>query len=290
MTALTGAQPGNSREINLIRNNLKTPFSDQFSLGMRNRIGDWFTEIAFSHVVSYNGLVGLLGGRNADGSFYAPGSAFGGTFQALPGYGQLILFDNGVQTKTNSIFLKAEKPYDRDSGWGMTFAYTFTDSEENKPQSFADNSSYLFEYPNTHSVGWLDTAGVRKHKIVASGSVDLPWDLIFSTKLTLATPETRSGVNCNGGGCRFDTFAPRGEDFIFPGNWWGYRQVDVALIKSFDTPHDTRMKLRLDVLNLFDFKNYAGFNSDFASPNFGSPLGTLAGPGLTLKLTARLEF
>lgn len=290
LTALTGAVPGTSREINLIRNNVKTPFSDQFSLGMRNRFGDWFTEIAFSHVVSYNGLVGLLGGRNADGSFYAPGSAFGGTFQALPGYGQLILFDNGVQTKTNSIFLKAEKPYHPDSGWGMTFAYTFTDSEENKPQSFADNSSYLFEYPNTHSVGWLDTAGVRKHKIVASGSVDLPWDLIFSAKLTLATPETRSGVNCSGGGCRFDTFTPRGQDFIFPGNWWGYRQVDVALIKSFDTPHDTRMKLRLDVLNLFDFKNYAGFNSDFASPNFGSPQGTLAGPGLTLKLTARLEF
>lgn len=290
LSALTGASAGSSREINLMRNNLRTPYSDQFSIGFRNRLGDWNTELAVSHVHSYDGLVGLLGGRNADGSFYAAGSSFGGTFQAVPGYGQLILFDNGVQTKTNSVFLKAEKPYSKDSGWGLTFAYTFTDSEENKSQSFVDSSSYLFEHPNTHTLGWLDTAGVRKHKVVATGTVDLPWDLIFSTKLTLATPETRAGVNCTGGACRFDTFTPRGSDFIFPGQWWGYKQVDIALIKSFDAPYDTRMKLRFDVLNLFDFKNYSAFNSDFASANLGSPLTTLAGPGLTLKLTARLEF
>ncbi|WKJ88887.1 TonB-dependent receptor [Methylomonas montana] len=290
LAALTGASLGSSREINLMRNNLRTPYADQFSIGFRNRLGDWNTELAVSHVHSYDGLVGLLGGRNADGSFYAAGSGFGGTFQAVPGYGQLILFDNGVQTKTNSVFLKAEKPYSKDSGWGMTFAYTFTDSEENKSQSFMDSSSYLLEHPDTHTLGWLDTAGVRKHKVVATGTVDLPWDLIFSTKLTLATPETRAGVNCSGGACRFDTFTPPGSDFIFPGQWWGYKQVDIALIKSFDTPRDTRMKLRLDVLNLFDFKNYSTFNSDFASASLGSPLTVLAGPGMTLKLTARLEF
>lgn len=290
LAALTGASLGSNREINLMRNNLRTPYADQFSIGFRNRLGDWNTELAVSHVHSYDGLVGLLGGRNADGSFYAAGSAFGGTFQAIPGYGQLILFDNGVQTKTNSVFLKAEKPYSKDSGWGMTFAYTYTDSQENKSQSFADSSSYLLEHPDTHTLGWLDTAGVRKHKVVATGTVDLPWDLIFSTKLTLATPETRAGVNCSGGACRFDTFTPPGSDFIFPGQWWGYKQVDIALIKSFDTPRDTRMKLRLDVLNLFDFKNYSAFNSDFASANLGSPLTVLAGPGMTLKLTARLEF
>lgn len=290
LAALTGASVGSNREINLMRNNLRTPYADQFSIGFRNRLGDWNTELAVSHLHSYDGLVGLLGGRNADGSFYAAGSGFGGTFQAVPGYGQLILFDNGVQTKTNSVFLKAEKPYSKDSGWGMTFAYTFTDSQENKSQSFIDSSSYLLEHPDTHTLGWLDTAGVRKHKVVATGTVDLPWDLIFSTKLTLATPETRAGVNCSGGACRFDTFTPPGSDFIFPGQWWGYKQVDLALIKSFDTPRDTRMKLRLDVLNLFDFKNYSAFNSDFASANLGSPLTVLAGPGMTLKLTARLEF
>ena len=83
---------------------------------------------------------------------------------------------------------------------------------------------------------------------------------------------------------------PKGDDFIIPGDWWGYRQVDIALIKSFDTPRNTKMKLLLDVLNLFDFKNYAAFNTDFASANLGQPLYDLAGPPLTLKLTARLEF
>jgi len=290
LATLTAGSLTGKREINLFNNQLKTPYADQFSIGMRNRFGDWHTELVFSHIHSRDGIVGLLGGRNADGSFYAPGSGFGGTFQALPGFDQLILFDNAVETKTNSIFLKTELPYTKSQGYGMTLAYTFTDSQENKPQSFVDNSSYLLEHPNTNAVGWLSTAGVRAHKLVATGTVDLPWDLIFSTKLTLATPETQSGVNCSNGQCRFDTYTPKGSSFVIPGDWWGYRQVDIALIKSFDTPHQSRMKLRLDVLNLFDFKNYSAFNGNFSSANLGQPLDLLAGPSLTVKLTARLEF
>lgn len=290
LAALGSAASGTNREVDLLRNNLKTPYSDQFTIGMRNRIGDWNTEISYSKVHSYDGLVGLWGGRNTDGSFSAPGSSFGNNNQLLPGYGSLILWDNAVQTKTDSVYLKAEKPYGKDDGWGLAFAYTFTDSKENKPNSFVDSSSYLLDIANTQSIGWLSTAGVSSHKLVGSGSIDLPWDLIFSAKLTLATPQTQSGINCNGGPCRFDTFTPRGREFILPLDWWGYRQVDIALIKSFDTPRDTRMKLRLDVLNLFDFRNYSAFNGNFASADLGSPLTVLAGPALTIKLTARLEF
>lgn len=285
LAALAGNPASDLREINLINNHLKTPYSDQFSLGMRNRIGDWHTELVFSHIHSREGIVGLRGGRNPDGSF----SSFGAT-PNLPGFGQLILFDNAVETKTNAIFVKAEMPYSKNRGWGMTLAYTYTDSMENKPQSFVDSSSYLLDVPNTRAVGWLDTAGVRAHKLVATGTVDLPWDLVFSTKLTLATPETQSGVNCLEGPCRFDTFTPKGNSFILPGDWWGYRQVDIAVIKSFDTPHSSRFKLRLDILNLLDFKNYAAYNNNFSSANFGQPLDLLAGPSLTVKFTARLEF
>ncbi len=288
-SALSGATP-NNREVNLMHNNLKTPYSDQFSIGIRNRLAGWNTEISFSQVRSYDGLVGLWGGRNADGNFYPPGSRFGNNNQALPGYGAVILFDNGVQTKTNSIFVKAEKPYSKDSGWGMAFAYTFAEAKENKPNSFVDNSSYLLDLPNTQTTGWLSAAGVRKHKLIATGSIDLPWEMIFSTKLTLATPETQSATNCSNGQCRFDTYMPKGNRFIFPDDWWGYRQVDIALIKNFDTPHQSRMQLRLDALNLFNFKNYSAFNSNFSSANLGQPLDILAGPSLTVKLTARLEF
>lgn len=284
---LAALTPGTAslREVNLINNHLKTPYADQFSLGMRNRFGDWHTELVFSHIHSRDGIVGLPGGRNADGSF----SAFGAT-PNLPGFAQLILFDNAVETKTNAIFVKTEMPYTKNRGWGMTLAYTYTDSQENKPNSFVDNSSYLLDLANINATGWLNTAGVRAHKVVATGTVDLPWDLVFSAKLSLATPETHSGVNCLGGQCRFDTFTPKGDSFILPGDWWGYRQVDMALIKSFDTPYRSHMKLRLDVLNLFDFKNYAAYNNNFASADFGQPIGLLAGPSLTVKLTARLEF
>src|SRR6185503_10938676 len=54
---------GMAGEINLINNDLKVPYSDQFSLGIRNRLGDWQTSTALTYVHSRNGFVFTLGNR-----------------------------------------------------------------------------------------------------------------------------------------------------------------------------------------------------------------------------------
>ena len=42
------SQTGLGREVFMLDNNLKTPYSDQFSLGMRNQVGEWNTSVALS--------------------------------------------------------------------------------------------------------------------------------------------------------------------------------------------------------------------------------------------------
>ena len=43
------------KEVDVINNNLKTPYSDQFSLGIRNKVGDWNTDGNKDLVITYDG-------------------------------------------------------------------------------------------------------------------------------------------------------------------------------------------------------------------------------------------
>src|SRR3546814_16018146 len=53
---LAGAGAGGARELHLVNNDLKVPYSDPFSLGVRGRFGLWQPEIGYSHVESPGGF------------------------------------------------------------------------------------------------------------------------------------------------------------------------------------------------------------------------------------------
>ena len=63
-----------ARKSTCINNNLKAPYSDQFSIGMRNSVGDWNTSAAIAEIRSHDGLVFTLGNRYPDGGFWQNGS------------------------------------------------------------------------------------------------------------------------------------------------------------------------------------------------------------------------
>src|SRR5699024_4734130 len=83
IAAYVDANPRLGGEVTLLRNDLKTPYSDQFSLGMRNAISmlghDWNTSVAISHIRSRDGIYFRLGNRWDDGRYYEiPGATWGG--------------------------------------------------------------------------------------------------------------------------------------------------------------------------------------------------------------------
>jgi len=269
---------GAGRELILINNRLKTPHSDQFSLGMRNRVGDWNTEVAVSHVESKDGFVFLLGNRRADGTFFVPGAVWNAPFGSpIPGFGSLLLGTNGLSTKADALYIKVDKPYNVSEGWGAALAYTYTDAKENR--QFGE--VFALDYPTLADYGWKRAGGVSKHRVVATGVLDGPLDSVASARFIYASQAPRYGTNClasDSSGCFIDQFEPT----------QSFRQFDLAVSKTFKVPGGT-LRLRADLINVLNTKNYDGYDTWWgingeANPAFGQPSGSLLGPTRTLKL------
>nr|MBA3486858.1 TonB-dependent receptor [Lysobacter sp.] len=286
LAAQAALNPNAGAEVFLINNDIKTPFSDQFSLGIRNSFGllghDWNSSATLVHIRSKDGMVFALGNRRADGSFAPPGVTFGGAPFGfpVPGFGNILLGDNGVETRLNSVLLSLEKPYTRESKWGMTLAYTYSDAEENRSRS----DVFTFDYPNLDNVGFIPATEISKHRLVATGIADF-WGLTFSSKLTVASPPGNTNLDCLARGCDTGGF----NTFFFDDQ--KFRQLDIALQKEWSTGTDLKLRIRGDVLNVTnernytDFDNWRGFNGN-ANPNFGRRTGDgILLPTRTFKLS-----
>jgi hypothetical protein len=291
---------GSGREVDVLNNKLRIPYADQFSLGIRDTFGAWNTELTYSYIVSRDGFVWLLGNRAPGGLFFVPngnnpqGPPFG---DPIPGFGGLILGTSGIETKTSAFFVKLDKLYSRESGWSTTVVYTFSDARENRQFG----QQYALDFPNLNGYGWLSSTGVSRHKVVAAGIFDWPYGFEFSSKLTLESGAPIDLIDCSipAVPCRNNQFFPQRESFIFPGKIWAFREVDIALSKDIPIHwHHTKFQIRGDVFNLFAFKNYdaTAYNASNGfgapSPTFGAlnPLGQLAGPTRTFKLTGAASF
>ncbi len=292
LSALVAANPNLGAEVNLMNNDLKTPYSDQFSIGMRNVIpvmgNDWTTSATIAHVRSYDGIVFSLGNRWPDGSFRDPGkpNATWGNQPwgfPIPGFGTLILADNGVETKVTQLLLSVEKPFTRQSPWGFTLAYTYSDAKENRLNAANADEHYLFDYPNLNGQPFLRSIGIAKHRLVATGLYEIA-GVTLSSKLTLASPTPKDSVNCHDttsfDNCFFDTFTP--SDAI------GFKQFDVAVRKEWDTGTDIKFFVRGDLFNVFNWHNFTDYDTWRGGPspdtnvNFGrrNGNGTLWPPRL----------
>ena len=297
LAALVAANPALGGEINLINNDLDTPYSDQFSIGMRNTVPvmghDWNTSVTLSHIRSHDGIYFRLGNRYEDGRFRAnPNATWGGQpwGQPIPGFGTLILADNGIETRLNALLVSLDKPYTVDSGWGVTVAYTYSDAEENRTNA-SNGENFIGDYPSVGDTFYTST-GVPRHRMVVAGIFDIPFGITLSSKLTLATPTPRETVNCfdapNFDNCFFDPYTP---DTTI-----GYKQFDLALQKVWDTGSDVNFSVRADVLNVFDWRNwndYEGWRGGpgDANPNFEQRNGIgILEPTRTFKLSFGLNW
>ncbi|TGQ60678.1 hypothetical protein EN855_033850, partial [Mesorhizobium sp. M1C.F.Ca.ET.212.01.1.1] len=132
--ALVGATSNAGLEVDLLNNKLKAPYSDQFSLGMSNQIGDWLTDATIARTLSYDGFAFTLGNRYPTGQFFDDPRLCGGTSPGLsqawscnvPGFGSLIIGQQGIKTRATQVLLSAQKPFTKESGWGTSIAYTWT--------------------------------------------------------------------------------------------------------------------------------------------------------------------
>ncbi len=276
-------------EIWLIRNDFKMPYADQFSVGLRQAFGQWNGEIVYSDVRAKNQFVWFGGNRDANGG-WATQSPIDPLWGGPNGYGTLILGDFVGENKTSSVFMKADKPYSAESGWGLTVAYTYSDAKTTNREWTNDIFDWTYGR-DTH--GWNPSKDVDKHRVVAALVTDglLPWGIQFSAKATWASGQPRRIIDCSDGWSSCVAVEGKSREFS---------QIDIGVAKelSFDIG---KFSLRSDVLNLFNTKNYGGFD-DWGggpgnpqnylggdNPNLGKP-NSMRGPMRTIRLALGYKF
>ena len=277
----------------MIRNDYKTPFSDQFSAGLRQALGQWNGEVGLNYTHAKNQFNWVPGDRAPDGGWGPKANSIDPNWGAGPqGYGMLILGDFVTQQKTTQVFVRADKPYTKASGWAAGVTYTYSDAKTTHRDWNDDIFNWSYGKPG-ESGDFHTSRLVEKHRIVATGLADglLPWGLALGGKATVG-----SGLPYRITAC------PQSWDqchsYLGKPDWT--KQFDLSLSKAIKVPGG-EFSLRVDVLNLFNTVNWTGYDDWGGGP--GNPqnwtggdnatLGKRTGVGLpmrTYKLSMRYAF
>ncbi len=272
--------PGTS-ELRVIPNDLKTPYTDQFSIGVRQRFGIFRTSITFNHTIGKNQIGYAPLNRSA-----APGAS--GFYDFIPlinGYSNAIAAFNTRQTKYDAIFLSIDKSYTRASGWGVGLAYTGV--LQSKGRGFEFN----FDYPNIGDQSFVPNAGFEKHRVVLNGIVDLPLDFKASGLVTYGSGAPFFVIDANQAPPP-QGFQPGTIRLGFFEHLPSFLQVDLRLQKIIRLSDTSAFTLSAEVFNLFNRANFGGADGFICcggNPNFGVP-NSLSGPPRSFQLGAAFRF
>jgi outer membrane receptor protein involved in Fe transport len=280
------------KEVDAINNNAKVPYSDQFSLGIRNRLGDWNTSATVARILSKDGFVFTLGNRYPSGAFWMNGGQPWGN--GVPGFGAFIIGSNGIETKNTELLLSAEKPYTEESRWGATVAYTFTDATQDRDIK----EHYSFDEANIQQYPFITSNAAAKHRLVATGTYGGPWGLLFSGKLTLATPTPVNDIACYlANGVHFGTGSNCTPIAATPPNTLGFHSVDFDVKKVFEFANIMSVSIRIDLLNAFNWKNYSDTLNNWGGNGVLNPnpvvynyTGNISGVPRTLRVQLSSKF
>lgn len=113
----------------------------------------------------------------------------------LPQFNRIDQIRPDADLKYKALYIKTEKRYSHNAQFLLS--YTFSDSDDNNPMGrFLDNYN--------QGLDWGPSGGERRHAVVASGSVLLPWDMTIGALYTYRTQlpwSATAGRDLNG-----DTF------------------------------------------------------------------------------------
>ena len=279
----------------LLANDFEPPRTDQFNIGVRQRLGDWQTELTLAYGKTENEFTWQYltrcrePNRPNDGDGFGDNGGFCGPGGANP-YRGYFVSDHNKEREFTALYLKADKPYTRDSGWGFNLAYTWSESLQN-----GGNDNFCFDCFSVETSPMRSSANDETHRIVANGIVDLPWDFQLSGILTLGSGSPFNVFDGSGSQFYFRPYGGRPEKygFILP-NAFAYRNLDLRLTKNFEVFGGQELSLFVDAINVFNFDNYSGFDGGTGSsanpnPNFGKPSSVLF-PTRTFQVGLRYSF
>jgi len=263
----SGEAPG--PEVYLLANDTKPPRSRQWTLGVRHQLGSWLLALTYANARGFNGLSWGFG-------TLPPGTSFDqrwGSSIPVSGYGLVLRSSDVRRTWYDGYFLTIDKPYSAESGWGLNIAYTYSEAFQNG--TLDESVAFSFDYVSPGDFYKFAANGDERHRLVMSGTVGLPWDLMLSSIITLGSGTPFTYTDCTEGWdvCRtyFNGARPEKKDFILQ-DAWAYRSVDLRLSWRLPKLVDgIDIDLMAEGFNVLDLDNYTCFDGWAGAPGDPNP-------------------
>ena len=236
-------------EVFLIGNDTRPPSSRQFSGGVRQLIGSWRLSATYTDVASKNGFSFIFGNRNAAGNCCADNST---------NYSNVLLSDNNPRTWYQAVMVQVDRPYvfvaRNKFNWGGGIAYTAAKGRQRGGDLFSLDYTTVNDYPK------FPTSVDVPNLLVANWILDIPylWGVQYSGVIRLHSGDPYNIFDQSAGGqtkVLLNTGRPPKNNFIVPGDIWGFRNVDMRLRKELLGASQYRFAITADVFNAFNFAN-----------------------------------
>jgi hypothetical protein len=262
----------------LIKNDMKTPHSIQFSLG----VGHQFTnELGVNVDFVHQQMDNLYVQRNPN---YLDRTQTPARRRLTPAYGDITLWDDIGQSDFRAFLVQStwQRRQTR-----VNLAYTLGWYYGDFDQAALPNFTYQFLFDRQH------TTGDERHRVVLSTVTPIPLGFTFSGIATVASPRPFIAIdgrdinlnNITGDDYLGGTTTASGTRTMRPSNEWAnwYRTVDLRLARPLYSVNGKKLSLSAEVFNLFNWKNnlaYGGtqFNANGTTvATFGQPTAAFAG-------------
>ena len=290
-----------SPNITVVSNDMVQPLAHQVSGGISHRLSEAFA----LHVDAvYNNTQGDYKILDVNARNPATG------VRPDPTYTRIDQVRPDAEVRYTALYVKLEKRYSQN--YQYTLSYTFTDADDNAPMA-----RYLD--PFDFSPNWGPSNGERRHAIVASGSILLPWDINVGALWSYRTElpwSAGAGRDLNGDGFTSDlvpgTTRNSGSRELNLDAVNVYRAslnlapidastidssriniMDIRVSKRIRFGGDRRLELIAQAFNLFNTENLqaqfgTGRNTNATSAIFGQI--TSARPQRQVELALRLHW
>ncbi|MFZ5749229.1 MAG: TonB-dependent receptor [Pseudomonadota bacterium] len=278
LLALRASSTSGLPELFAVKNDAKPPVNDQFSLGVRQKFGHWRASVTASYQRGRNGYTNLFATRQNDGL----GNCCDTSTVVPYGYSNVLIGYDGLDTRYKALYFTLDKDYTKASGWGVNIAYTLSKAEQN------GNDLFSLDGITPDAYGWRARPGDERHRVVISGIVDLPLGFQFSTLTTLGSGQAYQVTDATNG---FDAGQLRITSAYPEKNCikglFAFCEVNVTLAKKFTVLGGDEFTAAVDVLNLFNNKNFKDFDGFFSATD---PLDPANIGNNTLTLPRRIQF
>jgi hypothetical protein len=273
---------GNARpEIYLLSNNTKPPYSTQYNVGFRQTLGSWLGSISYNAVRAKRGITYVAASGTCCGAF-------------ADKFGNIIINDPvGKEFWYDGVSLTLDRPYTGSNRWGARFTYTHATAEQ------TGNDLFSLDLPAASLYARHPRVGSEPNRFNATAIVGLPWDVRFSTNVTLSSGEATPFFDFSHGfslAGRLETGVIN--DAVYPPkkNGFGYRDVDLRLAKDFSFSNFS-IGVIGEIFNAFNETNY-GCLSNFLGPaadpskdpNNNAGRASLGTPGCVVSLGRREQL